>query len=817
MNKIVRAGYIVLLTVIVCQYAAAQTAARVITDFTNDWKFHLNDVAGAQELGYNDKDWRSLSLPHDWSIELPFDKNSPAGTGGGALRGGTGWYRKTFVLPPTAKNKKVFIDFDGVYMNSEVWINGHYLGKRPNGYISFQYELTPYLQAGNKSNVLAVKVNNADQPNSRWYSGSGIYRNVWLEFTGNVRVDHWGTYVTTPQVTDRQATALLRTSLRNTGEPGPVQVKATLYNKAGAVVQIQQSAVSLNKDEVKALEQSFTITQPHLWSVDDPYLYTIRTQLVQGGKIIDDYTTPLGIRYFRFDIDKGFILNGRHVKIRGVCNHHDLGCLGTAVNTRALERQLQLLKAMGCNGIRTSHNPPAPELLDLCDRMGFIVMDEAFDMWKKEKNPYDYHLYWDEWHARDLTDQLLRDRNHPSVFIWSVGNEIIEQWGKDTSGRSIVRELAAIVRSLDTTRPIVTANNETTLSNNLLQAHALDIIGYNYHHADWVPEHVSGRWGPAPFIVTESVSALETRGHYDMPADSIRRWPPDEHSKQAFGNADTTCSAYDNCSTPWGSTHEETMKVFEKYDHISGMFIWTGFDYIGEPTPYPWPARSAYFGIIDLAGFPKDVYYMYKSVWTKDAVLHLLPHWNLPAGGAGRKAGDTVDVWAYYNNADEVELFVNNRSMGVRKKQEGDYHVQWRVPYVPGVLKAVSRRNGNTVLTKTVHTAGPAARIALKADRSNILADGKDLSFVTVTITDAAGNMVPDAGNEVHFTVQGQGVLAAVDNGSQTSMESFRASHRKAFNGLCLAVIKAAHKKGRIVVTATAQGLAPATVIINTK
>lgn len=806
MNKLAALCIACLCAILFNQPLSAQNSARVISDFDSEWKFHLDDTTGANEPAFNDAGWRSLSLPHDWSIELPFDESSPTGNGGGALRGGIGWYRKTFTLPATAKSKKAFIDFDGVYMNSEVWINGHYLGKRPNGYISFRYELTPYLHYGNEKNVIAVKVDNSEQPNSRWYSGSGIYRNVWLVFTNEVMVDHWGTFVTTPQVSEQTAKAVLNTTIRNTGSAKPVTVKTIIYDAAAAVVQTQQSNISINGDETKEISQSFTIAHPHLWSLENPYLYKIKTQVISNGKVVDDYTTPLGIRYFQFDIDKGFFLNGKHVKIRGVCDHHDLGCLGTAINTRALERQLQLLKGMGCNAIRTSHNPPAPELLNLCDKMGFIVMDEAFDMWKRQKTKYDYHLYWDEWHAKDLTDQIVRDRNHPCVFIWSVGNEIPEQWGKDSSGAAIVKELVGIVKSLDTTRPTVTANNHTGRGNHILEAHALDMIGYNYHQADWTTENVFGRWYRAPFIVTESVSSLQTRGHYDMPSDSIRRWPAKKGV--AYGNPDTTCSAYDNSSAPWGSTHEETMRVFEKYDHISGMFIWTGFDYMGEPMPYPWPARSSYFGIIDLAGFPKDVYYMYQSVWTDQPVLHLFPHWNW-------KTGDTVDVWAYYNNADEVELFLNGKSQGVRKKEGDTFHVMWRLQYVPGTLKAVSRKKGKTVLTKTIHTAGAAARIVLKADRSTIKADGKDLSFVTVTITDAAGNMVPDAANDVQFTVKGEGALTAVDNGSETSMESFRATHRKAFNGLCLAVLKASKKAGKLQLTATSPGLKQASITIN--
>jgi beta-galactosidase len=780
---------------IVGQNALSQPTSRIITDFNDNWKFTLKNATGAEQIGFNDANWRSLSLPHDWSIELPFDKESPTGTGGGALRGGTGWYRKTFTLPALDKSKKVFIEFDGVYMNSEVFINGHSLGKRPNGYIGFRYELTPYLKA---RNILAVKVDNSQQPNSRWYSGSGIYRNVWLITTNDVFVDHWGTYITTPGVSDEKATVVLQTRLNSNGN---VVIQTSIYNAENTLVQTQQST---------ATTQQFTIRNPHLWSVNDPYLYKAKTQLLRNGKIIDEYTTHFGIRYFNFDVEKGFFLNGKHVKIRGVCNHHDLGCLGTAINTRALERQLEILKAMGCNGIRTSHNPPAPELLDLCDKMGFIVMDEAFDMWKKQKTKFDYHLNWDEWHKKDLEDQLLRDRNHPSVFMWSVGNEIQEQWGNDTSGRAMIRELTSIVKSLDSTRPVVTGNNHTGKNNHLVVPGAPDMIGFNYHHHEWLADTVFNRFGQRPFIVTESVSALQTRGHYDMPSDSIRRWPKRWDAPVENANPDTTCSAYDNCSAPWGSTHEETIKVFEKYDHISGMYIWTGFDYIGEPTPYPWPARSSYFGIIDLAGFPKDVYYMYQSVWTDRPVLHIFPHWNW-------KPGDTVDVWAYYNNADEVELFVNDQSKGVRRKQADEYHVMWRLPFTPGTVKAVSRKNGKTVLTKTIQTAGAPARIVLQADRKNIRADGKDLCFITVRITDQAGNLVPDANNLVQFTVKGAGTITAVDNGSQTSMESFQAGHRKAFKGLCLAVLKSAKKTGAMELTATSTGLPPASITITVK
>jgi len=796
------------------QLSAQQSSSRTTASFNKGWKFYLGDDDSARNNDYNDSSWRNLNLPHDWSIELAFDSTSPTGNGGGALRGGIGWYRKTFTVPVSSKNKKMFVDFDGVYCNSEVFINGHSLGIRPNGYISFRYELTPYLNYGDEKNVIAVKVNNSPQPNSRWYSGSGIYRNVWLVTVNNVFVDHWGTYVTTPRATDQLAEVVVYTKIKNaTDADTSVTLKTTLYDaSAQPILATTPDVVTVSANGAKVKAKRFLFGFPHLWSVDNPYLYKAVTQIISNGKVVDEYATNFGVRYFNFDSAKGFSLNGKPMKIFGVCDHHDLGCLGTAINTRALERQLEILKGMGINGIRTSHNPPAPELLDLADKMGFIVMDEAFDMWKRKKTTYDYHLYWDEWHKKDLEDQVLRDRNHPSILIWSIGNEIPEQWagkdGKDTSGRSIAKELAGIIHALDTTRPITSALDHPDPNNEIYKSGALDLVGFNYHQWDYktFPEKFPGK----KFIATETTSALQTRGHYDMPSDSIRRWPEQWDKPLIHANTDFTCSAYDNCSAPWGSTHEETMKELLKYDFASGIFIWTGFDYIGEPTPYPWPARSSYFGIVDLAGFPKDAYYLYQSVCTEKTVLHIFPHWNW-------KEGDSVDVWAYYNHADTVELFLNGESLGKRKKEGEDLHVMWRVKYAPGTIKAISTKDGKQVAAKEIKTAGKPAKIILHADRSNIKADGNDLSFVTVKIEDAQGNLVPDADNLVKFTAKGAGSVIATDNGSETSMESFKAKEHTAFNGLCLAVIQSKDKPGVIQLTATAEGLTAANIVITTK
>jgi beta-galactosidase len=802
----IAASFCLLLFVASLSLANSRPGKRV--SFNQSWRFQLGDVANGQDASLNHSQWRLLNLPHDWSIEGEFSESNPAGTGGGALPGGIGWYRKAFTVPATVRGKLVFVEFDGVYRNSEVWVNGHYLGKRPYGYSSFSYELTPHLVYGPKANVIAVKVDNSRQPNSRWYSGSGIYRNVWLTTVDRVHVEHWGTYLVTPEVSEHSATVVVKTKVSNGSESAAaVNLTTILQDASGKEVTRDAERGVAAKGSRAEISQTLKVLTPILWSDQHPYLYKVVSQLEQGGRIVDRYETALGIRTFRFDINKGFILNGKSLKIRGVCNHHDLGSLGAAINTRALERQLEMLKEMGVNGLRTSHNPPAPELLDLTDRMGFIVMDEAFDVWKKEKTKFDYHLDWDQWHKRDLEDMVLRDRNHPSIFLWSIGNEVAEQWGGSPEAGIISKELVGIVRNLDRTRPITAACNFVNEQNTLITAGDLDIIGTNYDH-NKIP--LLQKMFPGRFIIgTETTSALATRGSYDMPSDEIRRWPRrwDEVFKE--GNADYSCSSYDNCSAPWGSTHEETWKIVKKHDFFSGMFIWTGWDYIGEPTPYPWPAVTSYFGIIDLAGFPKDAYYMYQSEWTDKPVLHLFPHWNW-------KQGDKVDVVTYFN-ADEVELFLNGRSQGTKRKQGDELHVFWRLSYELGVLKAVSLKSGQVVLTKEVRTAEQPARIVLIPDRKTINADGTDLSFVTVKVVDRYGTLVPSADNLIKFQLSGDASIAGVDNGNQISHESFKGSQRKAFHGMAVAIIQSGQKPGQIVLKASSDNLPSAAVVINSR
>lgn len=803
-----RLRYVLMLlpVLLVSQRSVAGEPVRSRELFNKNWKFFAGDDKAASGAGYKDSWWRTLNLPHDWSIEGDFSKYNPAKPEGGGLPAGIAWYRKTFTVPSSSKGKSLYISFDGIYRDSEVWINGKYLGKRPNGYISFSYELTPYIHYGGK-NVISVRVDNSLQPNSRWYSGSGIYRNVWLETVDKVHVAQWGTFVTTPEVNEASALVSVQTTVRNdSGKDKDLRLKVALYDPAGKKVAETESPLH-SVDSLSVVGQQLRVERPLLWSADHPVLYKAVTEIYEGGNLKDRYETPFGIRYFRFDEKEGFFLNGKRLKILGVCNHHDLGALGAAINIRAMQRQLQLLKDMGCNGIRTSHNPPAPELLDLCDQMGFIVMDEAFDMWNKKKNSGDYHLDFAKWHRKDLEDQIRRDRNHPSVIMWSIGNEIREQF--DSTGITITRELAGIVKGLDTTRPVTSALTEMDPTKNFIsQSGALDLLGFNYNHDKFA--ELPAKFKGGKFIASETTSAEATRGHYDMPSDSIRRWPVDAKSKFTSGNPDYTVSSYDNVSAYWGSTHEENWKTVKKLDHIAGMYVWTGFDYLGEPTPYPWPARSSYFGIIDLAGFPKDAYYMYQSEWTQKPVLHLFPHWNW-------KEGQMVDVWAYYNNADEVELFLNGRSLGTRKKEGDDLHVMWRVKFEPGVLKAVSRKAGKEILTKEIHTAGNPAKIELSADRSVIKADGTDLSFVTVRILDNDGYEVPYADNLVRFGILGQGFLAGTDNGYQADMQSFKVPFRKAFKGKCIAIVQSSGKKGKIVLRAEAAGLVSSEITIKVK
>ena len=715
-------------------------------------------------------------------------------------------------------------------MNSTVYINGHKLGTRPYGYSTFEYDLTPYINRKG-DNVIAVKVDNSDQPNSRWYSGCGIYRHVWLTKTmKKAYIPQWGQYVsTTPQ-----GDVKVKVDFLANGSKLKLAIRNTIYDAAGKVVAKSQGS------EVQQLK----VKNPQLWDIGKGYLYTVKSELVVNGKVVDAATTTTGFRDVKFDARKGFFLNGKNLKINGVCEHHDFGCLGAALNEDAMHRKLTILRDMGVNAIRSSHNPPATELLNMCDSMGLLVMDESFDMWRRKKSNGDYARFFDEWHKRDLSDLVKRDRNHPSIIMWSIGNEVLEQWsdaaadtlsleqanlilnaGHDASALAhsdelsvnslLTQHLAKLVKENDPwgTRPVTAGCNEPDPKNHLFKSGAIDVIGFNYHH-QWVkdvPKNFPGK----PFILSESVSALQTRGYYMMPSDHIYTAPKEwwlPYTDPSF-----MCSAYDNMHASWSSTHEETWDVVKHNDFVGGQFIWTGFDYIGEPTPYAYPARSSYFGIIDLAGLPKDSYYMYQSEWTSKDVLHLFPHWNwLP--------GQTIDMWCYYNHADEVELFVNGKSQGVRRKtvygakNEGkafekstEYHVMWRVNFEPGEVKVVARKNGKQVDEQIIRTAGAPHHLVLKKTYQGYQAFGasEPTTFVEVNVVDKEGNLCPNAENQIFFSVIGEKAgeeageeasagleekprlkILGTDNGCQTSLERFTDPHRKAFFGKCIVVLK---------------------------
>lgn len=791
--------------------------------FTADWRFFKGEAAGAEASDFNDGKWRTLSLPHDWAIEGPFDKIHDPNTGGLPISG-TGWYRKHFVLPANAKGRHFSIEFDGAMSNAHVWLNGKDLGTRPYGYASFAFDLTPNIR-WDGDNVLAVRLTPEPQ-SSRWYPGAGIYRNVWLTVTGPVHVAHWGTYITTPEVTAAKATVAIVTEIQNeSSAKATLQVetkivdahgqnvatstsRVNLRNAAGEVVAHVDGKADAPAGSKQSVSQKLELANPHRWDMDDPYLYSAVTEIKQGGKAVDRYVTPFGIRTLEFSAEKGFLLNGRYRKLNGVCNHHDLGALGSAVNRRATERQLQIMQQMGVNAIRTSHNPPSPELLELCDRMGLVVMDEAFDMWRIPKVKNGLSKFFDEWYDRELRDLIHRDRNHPSVIFWSIGNEIPEQ-GKPEGG-ILAKRLTDICHEEDHTRPTTSAFDrpDEAIKNEL--AANVDVPGINYKPTRY-PELQAGhpKW---IFYGSETASCVSSRGVYHLPMKLEGKTP------------DLQVSSYDIEAPPWANCPDVEFEFQKKLPNILGEFVWTGFDYLGEPTPYgsrnDWPSRSSYFGIVDLAGFPKDRFYSYKSFWTTQPTVHVFPHWNWPG-----HEGEKIPVMVY-TNAQDVELLLNGKSLGrkrlgvdtfempVGKNVSKDglftskFRLMWEVPYAAGELKAVGYRDGKEFAVDSVKTAGAPARVILTPDRKAIGADGEDLSFVTVRIEDKDGNFCPLADNLVNFKLEGPASVAGVDNGNAASVEPFQASYRKAFNGLALLIVRSENgKPGRIQVSASSAGL----------
>jgi beta-galactosidase len=812
------------------QAQGTEAPLRIRDSFDFGWKFTRGDLPSAQQPAFPDAGWRSLDLPHDWSIEGPFAQNEPSAGAGACAPTGIGWYRKRFRVPATYRDRKVSIEFDGVYQNGEVWINGHYLGKRPFGYIGFAYDITPYLN-WNVENVAAVKVDNSRQPSSRYYTGSGIYRHTWLAAVNPMHVAHWGTFVTTPRVTKEAAAVYAKTRVRNeNGASAACTLVSAIVDRDGKTVQTAEASQEIGAGDEYEFAQELAVVKPSLWSVSDPYLYMLRSTVRVGQRVVDEYETPLGIREALFDADKGFLLNGERVKLNGVCLHHEGGSVGAAVPERVWERRFEVLKQMGCNAIRTSHNPAAPEYLDLCDRMGFLVMNEAFDEWKFSKpqvHGNGYSLYYDEWHERDVTDFVRRDRNHPSVALWSCGNEIGDQL--TPRGVELLRDLLNIFHREDPTRLVTAACDDIVAEPRGTPVeflNLLDVVGYNYVDR-WrerkelyysVDKEAHPNWR---MIGTESSGMGGARGDYRgmLPAGPGQAAPaappPGRGGRRGFGGLDT----------------EELWKFVRTHDYVAGDFMWTGIDYIGESG---WPNRGNTAGCIDSCGFPKDGFYFYQSQWTEKPMLHLFPHWNWK----GRE-GQFLTV-ACYTNCDNVELFLNGKSVGVKGyafprfgqgratptwqpqaanavRTTSDLHLAWDVPYEPGTLKAVGTKNGQAAVEVEITTTGDPVALQLAVDHEAIRADRRDVAHVTAKVVDAEGRTHPDADNEITFEIQGPGKLIGVDNGDMSNQEDFKGKQKKAFHGMCLALVQSGAEAGQVRVTAASPGLKAATLTIATK
>ncbi len=710
------------------------------------------------------------------------------------------WYRKHLDLPAADQGRRLLLEVDGAMSYASVWLNGRLVGGWPYGYASFALDLTAFAHPG-ADNLLAIRLDNPPD-SSRWYPGGGLYRNLWLVKTAPVHVAHWGTAVTTPEVTAEQATVDLKVTLANDGtDETDVTVRSEIYElgadgrSGGSPVDASgPAAVHLGAQASAGLEQAIAVEHPRLWSPRSPQRYVAVTTIAQDGATVDRYETPFGIRSIAFDPDRGFLLNGEVLRIQGVCDHHDLGALGSALNVRALERQLQELQEMGCNAIRTSHNPPAPELLDLCDRLGLVVMDEAFDCWMIPKRPNDYHLLFADWHEADLRAQIRRDRNHPCVILWSIGNEIPEQ--KNADGVRIGGELEGLVHAEDPTRPVTSACNNPQAGFNGF-AGIVDVFGVNYRSQLYAPLHAAHPH--QPIFGSETESEVSSRGVYVFPL---------VEDKLQGRTADFQVSSYDYYAPPWAWPPDREFAAEDRNPYVAGEFVWTGWDYLGEPTPFGGkhdPARSSYFGIIDLAGFKKDRFYLYQAHWRPDLPMaHLVPHWTWP-----ERVGQVTPVQVY-TSGDEAELFLNGRSLGRKQKAPFTYRLRWDdVVYEPGELKVVAYKGGRTWAEDTQRTAGAAAKLELTADRTVLAADGRDLAFVTVAITDAAGTLVPRAHDHLSFAVSGPADLIAVDDGDATSFESFQGQGHDAFNGLALAIVRTRPgQTGAITIAASAAGLA---------
>jgi beta-galactosidase len=772
------------------------------------------------QASFDDGDWETVNLPHDWAIKGPF--NAPGINGGmGRLpSNGVGWYRRNVTMTADDEGKSIFLDIDGAMSYASVWLNGNLLGGWPYGYASFRLDLTEHMHIGN-DNLLAIRLDNAVD-NSRWYPGAGIYRNVWLVKVNPAHVGQYGTYVTTPKVANDSATVNLVVEVENKGNSSKqidVMTEVHVIDAAsgqagtGVVAKFERATVTVAAGTKQSANSSVTLTNPLLWGpppAQTPNLYVAITTLSINETTLDTYETRFGIRSIVYDADKGILVNGQAVRVQGTCNHQDHGSLGSAFNVRAAERQIEMLQEMGSNALRTSHNPPAPEFLDIADRLGFMVLDEIFDCWNSRKTTNDFHLIFDDWHEPDLRSFLRRDRNHPSVIAWSFGNEVGEQ--SSAAGGSTAQMLRDIVRDEDPTRLTTVAMNSASASSSL--ANVLDIESLNYQ-GEGLGTSTQGSFSsfhkayPAKIVwSSESGSALSTRGTYIFPVTKANSATVGDGS--GGDSKALEVSAYDLYATGWGSSPDKVFEAHDRNTYVAGEFVWTGWDYIGEPTPYD-SARSSYFGIIDLAGFKKDRFYLYQSRWRPDfPMAHILPHWTWPD-----RAGQVTPVHVF-SAADEAELFVNGESAGRLKKEQYSYRFRWdAVTYQPGNISVVTYKDGKQWAVDTKRTVGDAAKLNITADRTTIVGDGYDLSYITVAVVDSNGDIVPQANNEITFSVSGAGQIAATDNGDPADMTAFPSLTRKAFSGLALAIVRAnTGASGPITVSAAATGLTTAEITL---
>jgi beta-galactosidase len=799
-------GAVLLLSMAAAQAVAAQGRQEYL--LTTDWKFAKGDQTNAAQPAFDDAKWQAVSVPHDWAIYGPFDGNNDlqtvkieqnneraatqkAGRTGGLPFIGTGWYRRALAVPGFGPGRRAVLLFDGAMSNAHVFVNGQEVGFWPYGYNSFSFDITSFLKPAGP-NTLAVRLTNQAEA-SRWYPGAGLYRNVHLIVTDAARIPVWGTYVTTPEITASQAKVRVKTTVEVPAGTAPLTLKTDLRDAAGQLVGSVSTSVAASSE----VEQNLTVAAPRLWSPETPVLYTATSQLYAGTVLKDQYRTRFGLRSFKFEAEKGFSLNGQPRKFRGVCNHHDLGPLGAAVNTAALRRQLTLLKEMGCDAIRTTHNMPAPELVSLCDELGFMLIVESFDEWKTPKMKNGYHQYFDQWAEKDLVNMVRHYRNNPSVILWSIGNEVPDQWAP--GGKELAQRLQDIVHREDPTRPVTAGLDQFDAALKTGFAALLDVPGFNYKPGRYPEAHAKL---PQGFLLgSETASTVSSRGVYKFPVVRAKQ--------QKY--ADHQSSSYDLEYCDWSQTPDEEFAAQDDLPYTMGEFVWTGFDYLGEPTPYDeaWPSHSSMFGILDLAGLPKDRYYLYRARWNAARpTLHLLPHWTWP----GRE-GQPTPVFCY-TSYPSAELFVNGQSQGRQTKHASDqpqtrYRLMWNdVKYQPGSLKVVAYdAQGKAVAEETVRTAGAPHHIRLVADHATLAADGQDLAYVTARVEDAQGNLCPEARPQLQFKVTGAGRFRATANGDATNLQPFHEPRMQAFQGQLVVVVQATRQAGAITLEVAGPGL----------